>query len=193
MPFRQWLHTDSICLDYDASPLYPAPDEIVHPNELRDRIHNGMLRLVANLLDMSGKIVNSAKLFSELIYNDHRVSAAVGENLAIPHSRTLQARELTVAFVRCRFPGVDFEAPDNAKVFFFIGMATPPYDDRLYTQLYQKIAQGFLDPAYHTKQRLLSATTPDEIVHILDQTCWYQRIPETWEYKDDNELPQQED
>ncbi len=195
MPFNQWLHADSVLLDYDTSKLYPDEEEPCSPRELRAKIHEGILQTITDLLTNSGNVINSSRLYSELEYNDHRVSGAIGENLAIPHARTLQARVLTLCFIRCLPPGVDYEAPDNEKVRIFIGMVGPSYDDRLYLQIYKKIAEGFLNPAYHTKKRLLSATTKGEIIRILDETCWYQKVPayEDWDDNQDASNEEMED
>ncbi len=189
MPFAQFLSAKSIYLDYDPSMLYPTEDETCNPRELRRRIHESVLTKIAELLNASGRIGNWHQLLSALLYNDRQVSSAIGENIAIPHVRCMQVRSLRMAFLRCP-QGVDFDAIDKEKVHIFIAMVAPNYDDSLYLRVYKRIAEGFLNPTLHAKQRFMQAKQPGEIIRIMDECFGGGPIGEheEWEHTEDESL-----
>lgn len=134
----------------------------------RDRfvwsVKEAVLAEMAELLDASGKVSNRSKLQTDLVNRERKSSTAVGHGVAIPHVRTMQAKEFTIAFARST-PGVEFDAPDGAPVHFFLSVVSPPWDDKLYQEVYRDVAELFLDEA--ARAALVGATTEHEIIKVI--------------------------
>src|SRR3972149_5582771 len=76
------------------------PPEGVSPERHRWGIKEAVLGELCELLDSSGKAGNKSKLMTDLINREKKASTAIGHEVAIPHVRTMQAKELILAFVR---------------------------------------------------------------------------------------------
>lgn len=172
MLFQQHLALASIELNFDPSPWYAPPNTNWTTQQLRDNIHEGLLARISELLDASGQVANSYNLLAALTENTRRVSACIGEGFAIPHVRTMQVRNLTFALLRCK-QGIDLDAYDGQLVQIFLGMVAPPYNDRLYLQVYRRLAEVILDVHIKFKPRLLAAESTEEMIQILDE-CYQQ-------------------
>jgi len=129
-----------------------------------------VLRELVELIDASGKVSNKSKLFTDLINRERKATTAIGDGLAVPHVRTMQAKDLVIFFARST-EGVEFMALDHKPVHLFIGVVAPPYDDALYLQLYKKIALAFGSEA--ARRKLMSARDEHEVIKILsDAEGW---------------------
>ncbi len=193
MNFAQYLSEKSIDLDMDFSEYIPEePEEpeivVVKPMSRRETkrikaleekpkmgvieketkriLTEAVLQRMADLLYDSDKISNCTKLGNLLILNHGKASCAIGEGIAIPHVRSLQCKDLVMAFGICRH-GVDLDAPDNEKVYIFIGMTAPNYNDALYLKIYKSIASALLKT--DVKEKLLMAKKEGEIIRIFNQ------------------------
>ena len=61
--------------------------------------------------------------------------------------------------------GLPFGAPDGEPVHLFIGMISPPYEDRTYLKVYRELGKLLLDP--ECRRSLLDASDPDEVLRAL--------------------------
>ncbi len=129
-------------------------------------IKERILGELAGLLESSGKIVNRQKLRTDLENRERKATTGIGGGLAIPHVRTMQARDFTLCFARST-PGVEFGAIDGAPVHFFFGVVAPPYDDRLYLEVYKKI--GTIFGAEETRHALFEAEDEHEVIRIISK------------------------
>jgi len=127
-------------------------------------IKERVLAEIAELLAASGKVGNERKFYQDLLNRERKASTAIGGGLAIPHVRTLQAKDFILAFARST-PGVEFDAPDGAPVHFFFGVVAPPHDDRLYLDVYRRIGEIFGTP--ERKEALGRAADEHEAIRIL--------------------------
>jgi PTS system fructose-specific IIC component len=123
-----------------------------------------VLRELVELIEASGKVANPKKLFTDLLNRERKATTGIGEGLAVPHVRTMQAKDL-VLFLARSTPGVEFMSLDDRPVHLFIGVVAPPYDDALYLQLYKRIAQAFSSPG--ARERLMAAKDDHETIKIL--------------------------
>lgn len=123
-----------------------------------------VLRELVELIEASGKVSNPKKLFTDLLNRERKATTAIGGGLAVPHVRTMQAKDLVLFFARST-PGVEFVSLDRAPVHLFIGVVAPPYDDALYLRLYKRIAQSFSIPG--ATERLMAAKDEHEAIKIL--------------------------
>lgn len=140
------------------------PPEGVSPENHRWAVKEAVLGEMCDLLDSSGKTGNKSKLMTDLVNREKKSSTAVGKGVAIPHVRTMQAKELILAFARSS-EGLDFDAPDGEPVHLFFSMVAPPYDDQLYLKIYREIGQLILKE--ESRQRLLDAANEHEIIRVF--------------------------
>jgi len=123
-----------------------------------------LLSELIEILDPLGKIGNRKKLLLDFINREKKASTGIGKGFAVPHIRSMQAKEFMIGFGRHR-EGYDFDAIDGQPVRFFFIMAAPPYDDSLYLKVFKSISElisldGFGD-------QLMDAEEPFDIIRII--------------------------
>lgn len=119
-----------------------------------------------DLLELSGNVCNRNKLLIDLINREKKATTALGKGIAVPHVRTMQARDLIIGVCRSS-EGYDFDALDQEPVHIFIPMAAPPYDDNLYLRVFKELAEmlqyaGFIE-------KVMSAQAPYEVILAIKE------------------------
>ena len=163
MKLTRYIKPAQIKLELDAKNPTEIP-EGANPEKILWQVKESVLSELVELLDTSGKVVNSKKLYTDLVNRERRATTGIGGGIAIPHVRTMQARSFSIAFARST-SGVDFGAIDGKPVHLFICVVAPPYDDNLYLKVYKSIGEIF--GREETRKQLLSAKDGHEIVKIL--------------------------
>lgn len=125
-----------------------------------------LLAECVELLDLSGKVGNRNKLLKDLFDREKKATTAIGKGIAIPHVRTMQAKELIIAIARST-DGYDFEAADGQPVHLFVAMAAPPYDDSLYLRVFRALAQLFTYEGFY--ERIMSAEQPYDVIRAIQE------------------------
>lgn len=159
----RYLRPVSIRLDLTSRPD-PEPDPSVHPDRLKWRLKESILREIVDLLVASGRAGNVSKLFTDVLNRERKSSTAVGQGVAIPHVRTMQAKGFIVAYARS-VEGLDFDAPDGLPVHHFLAIAAPPYDDATYLRIYREIGTLFADASM--REALLRAEDEHAIIALF--------------------------
>jgi mannitol/fructose-specific phosphotransferase system IIA component (Ntr-type) len=133
--------------------------------DLNARNKQEVLEEFTDLLYQTGKISNRDIVLDMLSRRERLGSTAIGKGLAIPHGRTLMARELIVAFGRCR-EGLDFDAPDDRPVHLFF-LIIAPYREReqRYLPALGKIAEFFQKK--RLRNEVLKAEHFEEFINTL--------------------------
>ena len=168
MNLTRFLKEEYVDVDIAAG-IDLAPEEgeeELSPRRL-DEVRQEVLRRLVDLLAKSGKAGNASKLLTDLWNREKKASMALGRGIAIPHVRTMQAKELAMAVGVAR-DGVPWGAPDGEPVRIFIAMVAPPYEDRLYLQVYQRIGRLFENEG--AGEALLEARSAGEIIRYLART-----------------------
>ena len=165
MKLTRFLKPSQIKLELATKNPAEIPED-VNPQKLLWQNKEAIIVELADLLDTSGKVVKKKKLLTDLVNRERKSSTAIGAQIAIPHVRTMQARDFAVAFARSA-EGVDFDAPDGEPVKFFFAVVSPPYDDKFYLQIYKSI--GMALSKSEIKELLLNATTEHEIIKIFSE------------------------
>lgn len=119
---------------------------------------------MAGLLELSDDIVNPTKLRLDLINREKRAPSLLGMGIALPHVRTLQARKLVIA-VGISEEGLDLETPDGEPVRIAIAIVGPPYDDKLYLQVYKRLSERLIEEG--AVETILAAESEGEVVRAL--------------------------
>lgn len=123
-----------------------------------------LLSECVELLDSSGKVCNPSKLLTDLVNRERKATTAIGRGIAIPHVRTMQARELVIGICRST-EGFDFEALDGEPVHIFVPMAAPPYDDSLYLRVFKALAELFHYDGFVSE--IMAAEAPYDVIRVF--------------------------
>jgi len=140
------LRPECIALDLPFHPHDPAEDESDAQRAKRlERDKEALLAMFSELLERSGVIVNRAKLERDLVHRERKATTGIAPGVAIPHVRSMQVRSFIMGFARAPEEGWPFLALDGEPTRFFFLLASPPWDDRLYHQVYKELAELILD------------------------------------------------
>lgn len=121
---------------------------------------------LVGILEKSGRIGNRNKLLIDLINRERKATTAIGYGIAIPHVRTMQAKEMIIG-VGIAPEGYDFDAPDGEPVRLFFVMAAPPYDDTLYLRVFKALAEVLRFDYF--RERLLAAEQEYDIIRAFQE------------------------
>ena len=166
--FRRLLIPDSMCFELETR-LVPEGDlsEDFDPRGPKnlERVRESVIAELSELLEASGQVSNQSRLFKDLYNREKRTPTAVGEGIAIPHVRTMQARKFVMAFARSH-DGLPFFSTDGEDVHLFFAMVSPPHEDKTYLRIYKALASALLQEEH--RQAFLDAYSPNEIRETLE-------------------------
>lgn len=145
MNVLRFLHTDCVKLELETRPTEPTmPAEEESEGQRASRQRHDKERLLgefSELLERSGAVVNRSKLLRDMINREKKATTAIVPGIAVPHVRTLQVRRFVMGLARADGDGFPFASLDGEPTKLFFLLASPPYDDRLYLQVYREFAQ----------------------------------------------------
>lgn len=163
MKLRRFLRPDLIRLELETRWHDPEPE--VPLERARKRCKEEVIRELSGLLAVSGRVGQTNRLVTDLWNREKKASTALGRGVAMPHVRTIQAKEMILAIALSR-EGIDFDAPDEGLVHVFVALVAPPYDDTLYLRVEKQIAEIFLHDG-DLPGNLLDCTTVHEVIYLL--------------------------
>ena len=147
MQLREFVAEDAINLDLQSS------------------VKDDVLKELVGLLKLDEK--SDALLVKMLKRRETLGSTGIGQNIAIPHCRSLVVDHLRVAFAR-KLAGVDFGAIDGKPVHYFFLIVAPPLEvSNQYLPVLGKIAQFAKEP--DIAERLAKLKTPPEFLKLLEE------------------------
>lgn len=165
MRITQYINEDLIKLDMDTVRDPEVDEQYEDKNErLINHYREQVIGEVSDLLETSGKIGNRNKLYIDLLNREKRACTAIGQAFAIPHVRTMQAKEMVIGFLRSQ-SGLPFGAHDGLDVQIFLPIVGPPYNDKIYLKFYRRIGEllqeeGVLD-------RFMEVDRPGEVIRLI--------------------------
>lgn len=142
----------------------PEIPEGANPQKIRAMTKESVLREIADLFASSGMVANKSKLFTDLVNRERKASTAIGNGIAVPHVRTMQARQFIIAFARSTL-GVDFDSADGKPAHLFFAVVAPPYNDDLYLKVYREMALIF--GKEEKVSLLMAAKSEHEVIKIV--------------------------
>jgi mannitol/fructose-specific phosphotransferase system IIA component (Ntr-type) len=159
---RRLLTEDVVLID----PEVPELPEECEPDSNRAKrlVREWWIGLCAELLDRGGKVSHLRRLTEDLDNREKRATMLIGEGVALPHVRTMQARELAAAAIVFRTP-VDLGAPDEEPIRLILAVVSPPYDDQSYLKLYKRLGAALKDT--ELLEWLEWVENPGEVVRLL--------------------------
>lgn len=133
--------------------------------QLKSTTKDAILRELVGLLKLDEK--SEGMLFKMLKRRETLGSTGIGQNIAIPHCRSLLVDRLRVAFGR-KLEGIDFKAIDDKPVNYFFLIVAPPLEvSNQYLPVLGKIAQFAKEP--DVPDRLAKLNSPQEFLQLLEQ------------------------
>ena len=163
MDISRFLKPELVKLEMETE-IDSDPDSQVHPDKLLWRRKEAILCELVELLERSGKVGNPKKLLVDFLNREKKASTGIGHGIAIPHIRSMQAKEMIMGFARS-VEGYDFDSMDNGSVHLFFVMAAPPYDDALYLKVFKALAQMLRFDYF--REELLEASSEYEVIRAI--------------------------
>ena len=132
---------------------------------LKSTTKDAVLQELVGLLKLDDK--SDALLYKMLKRRETLGSTGIGQNIAIPHCRSLVVNRLRVAFAR-KLEGIDFGAIDGKLVHYFFLIVAPPLEvSNQYLPVLGKIAQFAKEP--DVPERLADLNSPQELLRLLEE------------------------
>lgn len=167
MQISRYLSPKLVKLEMDTvfEPPEDGEAQILTIKRIQER-KEALIAECVDLLNLSGKVGNKNKLLRDLFDREKKATTAIGKGIAIPHVRTMQAKELIIAIARST-EGYDFDAADGQPVHVFVAMAAPPYDDSLYLRVFRALAQLFTYEGFY--ERIMTAQQPYDVIRAIQE------------------------
>lgn len=140
------------------------PEEGMSIERWRQQGKELILSELVDLLQQGARIGNRKKLLLDFINREKKATTGIGHGVAIPHIRSVQAKDFMIAFARST-KGYDFGALDSQPTHLFFIMAAPPYDDTLYLRVFKTLAEMLQYESF--RDELKSIVSPGELVRAI--------------------------
>ncbi len=101
---------------------------------------NTILKKMVEFLHKQQRISNKNIFYKEILSREKIQSTGIGENIAIPHSKSETVRIISVVIAICK-KGVNFKARDRKPVKIIFMVAAPDSLTQAYLQIIAKIAR----------------------------------------------------
>ena len=162
MQLSRLIKEDSIKLE--MSTVVEPPAEGASVDKWLIESKTAVLNELVDLLENGNRIGNRAKLVTDFVNREKKASTAIGHGVALPHIRSMQAKDFMIGFARSQ-GGYEFDAPDHEKSHIFIIMAAPPYDDNLYLKVFKSLAEMFQYDTF--RNELMNISSPGEVIRSI--------------------------
>lgn len=141
---------------------YVKIENIIYDFEGEDK--NILIKEMGDILTASGEVTDEDDFIDGIIKREEVESTAIGNGIAIPHSRGEFCKHLAISIGRSK-KGIDFNALDGKPVHIVFMIAAPEEAKKEYLQVIAKIAR-FLK-SENNKKRILDANTKDDILQVI--------------------------
>jgi mannitol/fructose-specific phosphotransferase system IIA component (Ntr-type) len=166
MRLNRFLKEEFIRLHLDEGLVLENEDGEPLSKRQREEIKKTVLGRLVEMLDKSGKVSNATKILNDIFHREKRHHMYIGHGVALPHVRTMQARGLAMAVGVADQP-IPWGEDEEDAADIFIAMVAPPYEDKLYLQVYRRLGELFT--LHHAGETLREAETPGEIIRYLNE------------------------
>lgn len=162
MNISRYLTEDLIRMEMET--VLEPPGENNSIDKWRLNAKHKVLTELVDLLNSCARVGNPSKLLLDFFNREKQASTAIGNGIAIPHIRSIQARDFMIAVARST-DGIEFGAMDEMPVHLFFVMAAPPYDDTLYLRVFRSLAEMLQYDSF--REELLTAKSAGEILRAI--------------------------
>lgn len=162
MNLSRYFREDLIKLEMDTVIEPLGEDESV--DKWRENGKEMIIEELVSLLEVGNRIGNRNKLLIDFINRERKATTGIGHGVAVPHVRSMQAKDFMIAFARST-EGYDFGSLDANPTHLFFIMAAPPYDDNLYLKVFKSLAEMLQYESF--REELMSLQSPGELIRAL--------------------------
>ena len=162
MNLSRYFREDLIKLEMTTVIEPPGEEESI--NKWRQHGKELIIEELVSVLEVGNRIGNRTKLLLDFTNRERKATTAIGHGVAIPHVRSMQAKDFMIGFARST-EGYDFEALDNKPSHMFFVMAAPPYEDNLYLKVFKSLAEILQYESF--RNELMSLQSPGELIRAL--------------------------
>jgi PTS system fructose-specific IIA component/PTS system nitrogen regulatory IIA component len=162
MNISRFLKEEMMVLDFQCE-QEPPPEEN-NSGKWHQRNKERILAGLVDILEVSGRTGNNCKLLNDFINRERKATTAIGHGVAVPHIRSMQAKEFIMGFALSK-EGLYFDAPDGELVHLFFVMASPPYDDNFYLKIFKGLAENLQYEQF--RNELMKAEKPYDIIRAF--------------------------
>lgn len=148
MKISELLDQNSMILDLKATSKQAAIDEMVHQ------------------LFQAGRITDEETFKAGILKRESETSTALGDGIAIPHSKNKAVKQPTVLFARSH-NGVDYESLDGQPTYLFFMIAAPEGANDTHLQALATLSGLLLEPSF--VESLKKAQSKQEVLDLFDK------------------------
>ena len=160
---HKYIREEYILLDLDSYLEVPEEFEDLAPSK-KFEFKKQILKILIGQFDKSGLIVNPSKCLTDMSNREAKATTGMQDGIAIPHVRTLQAKDLILTVMRSD-QGVYFDSLDKSPIHVFIGLICPPYNDKIYLKCLSALSEHIR--AGELYEKLYYANSAKEILSIF--------------------------
>lgn len=164
MNLARLLRPELILLELSSLDFLPEERETMTREQVVWGTKEKVLSELTDLACRSNRVSNRNKLYQDLVNRERKATTGLANGVAIPHVRTIYAKELLVGFARST-PGVEFDCLDGGPAHLFFVMVAPPYDDTAYLKLYRQMAEAFSGRDFRSE--FMTAESEGEILRLV--------------------------
>ena len=121
---------------------------------------------LVDLAATSTMVKDRDRLLQDVREREELVTTGVGYGVAFPHAKTRSVKGIVIAFGR-NDRGIDFDAMDHKPVHLFFLIAAP--EDAIGAHLNVMARLSFLMKSAENRQKLMDATSPGDVLALIDK------------------------
>jgi mannitol/fructose-specific phosphotransferase system IIA component (Ntr-type) len=163
MNLARLLRPELIKLELETRNL-PESDPPLPRDRYTWNVKEAVLLELAELVAAGGRVGSLNKLYSDILNREKKASTGLVRGVAIPHVRTIHAKEMIFAFARST-PGIEFDCLDGEPAHLFFVIVAPPYDDAAYLRIYKQMATAF--HGTEVREEFMQAHDVGEVIRAM--------------------------
>lgn len=139
------------------------PKSIFLNSAINDK--NEIIEKLVELAVQSGNITNASQVLQEVFTRENTMSTGIGNNIAIPHTKSEEVKKLTAALMTFEKP-VNFDSLDGEKVSVAFLILSNSEELVLHIKILSKVSRILHNKSF--LEELLNATKNTEIIELFD-------------------------
>ncbi|MCA9411340.1 MAG: PTS sugar transporter subunit IIA [Candidatus Omnitrophica bacterium] len=125
-----------------------------------------VLSELAQLSAAVGLVPDAERVYRGLETREKLISTAVGDGVAIPHTRCEGPEEIFLIIARSK-QGIDFDSLDGKLTHLFVAIIGPTEADRDQLKILSRTARFLKRKEF--REQAMAAETPEEIIQLLSE------------------------
>jgi len=125
------------------------------------------LEVLSGLISKSPNIGDKKEaVHKALVEREKLGSTGIGKGVAIPHAKTDEVKQLTIAFGKSANK-IDFKSIDNDGVNIFFVFASPYKDSQIYLKVLARISRLIREDEF--RKELLACKSPKDVIECIEK------------------------